>query len=87
MRLGRQTPVERLAHLMLELDERLGRVGLVVESCFAMPLASEVLADVLGCSVVHVNRAIQQLRRDGLLDMRDGTVTLLQRERLQAMAS
>ena len=87
MRLGRQSPVERLAHLMLELDERLGRVGLADGRCFAMPLAPEVLADVLGCSVVHVNRAVQQLRRDGLLDMRDGTVTLLRRERLQAMAS
>ena len=86
MRLGRQTAVERLVHLMLELHERLGRVGLADEGCFAMPLAPEVLADALGLSVVHVNRAIQQLRRDGLLEVRNGTVALMQRERLQDLA-
>ena len=86
MRLGRQTPVERFAHLMLELRERLGQVGLAEGGCFALPLAPQVLADVLGVSVVHVNRAMEQLRRDGLLDMRDGTVTLLRRDRLQALA-
>ena len=87
MRLGRQTAVERFAHLMLELHKRLACVGLADEGCFAMPLAPEALADVLGCSVVHVNRAIQQLRRDGLLEVRDGTATLMRRERLQALAS
>lgn len=86
MRLGRQTPVERFAHLMLELHERLGQVGLAEGGCFAMPLAPEVLADVLGLSVVHVNRAMEQLRRDGLLDLRDGTVALLRRDRLHALA-
>lgn len=86
VRLGRQTPVERFAHLMLELHERLGQVGLAEGGCFAMPLAPEVLADVLGLSVVHVNRAIQQLRRDGLLDVQDGTVALLRRDHLRALA-
>lgn len=87
VRLGRQTAIERFAHLMLELHERLSRVGLADESCFAMPLTPEVLADVLGLSVVHVNRTVQQLRRDDLLEVRDGTVTLIQHERLQALAS
>lgn len=87
VRLGRQTAIERFVHLMLELHERLSRVGLADESCFAMPLTPEVLADVLGLSVVHVNRTVQQLRRDDLLEVRDGTVTLIQHERLQALAS
>ena len=54
---------------------------------FALPLTQEVLADVLGFSVVHVNRTIQQLRRDRLLDVRNGMVVLMQRERLQELAS
>ncbi len=86
VRLARQTVVERFAHLMLELHERLARVDLAEEGCFAMPLTPEVLADVLGVSVVHVNRTIQQLRRDRLLDVRDGTVTLMQHGRLQLLA-
>jgi biotin operon repressor len=68
---------------MLELHERLGRVGLAEDDRFAMPLTQEALADVLGFSVVHVNRTIQQLRRDDLLDVRNGMV-LMQRERLRS---
>lgn len=86
VRLGRQTVTERFVHLMLELHERLAQVGLAEDGCFAMPLTLEVLAGVLGISVVHVNRAVQQLRRDCLLEVRDGTVMLLRRERLQALA-
>jgi len=87
VRLGRQTASGRFAHLMLELHERLGRVGLADAGGFAMPLTQEALADVLGFSVVHVNRTIQQLRRDKLLDVRNGIVVLMQRERLQDLAS
>lgn len=50
-------------------------------------LTQEVPADVLGFSVVHVNRTIQQLRRDGLLDVRNGMAVLMQREQLQELAN
>ena len=86
VRLGRQTACGRFAHLMLELRERLSRVGLVDGDSFAMPLTQDVLADVLGFSVVHVNRTVQQLRRDGLLEIRNGTVTLLKPDELKELA-
>ena len=86
IRLGRQTACGRFAHLMLELYGRLGRVGLAGDNSFAMPLTQNVLADVLGFSVVHVNRTVQHLRRDGLLEVRDGRVNLVHPERLQALA-
>lgn len=86
VRLGRQTACGRFAHLMLELRERLDRVGLADSDSFAMPLTQDVLADVLGFSVVHVNRTVQQLRRDRLLDIRNGTVTLTQPEALQELS-
>ena len=87
MRLGRQTAAGRFAHLMLELHGRLGRVGLAEDGRFAMPLTQEALADVLGFSVVHVNRTVQQLRRDRLLEVRNGMVALVQREQLQELAN
>lgn len=86
VRLGRQSACARFAHLMLELHGRLGRVGLAGDDGFAMPLTQNVLADVLGFSVVHVNRTMQQLRRDALLEVKDGWVHLLQPERLQTLA-
>jgi len=86
VRLGRQTAGRRFAHLMLELRERLARVDLAGDDRFAMPLTQDVLADALGLSVVHVNRTVQQLRHDGLLDVRGGVVTLLDPERLRDLA-
>ena len=87
VRLGRHTASGRFAHLMLELYERLNRMGLAQDDRFAMLLTQEVLADVPGFSVVHVNRSIQQLRRDRLLDIRNGMAVLMQSERLQDLAS
>jgi len=81
MRLGQQTARERVAHLMLELHERLGWVGLIRGNRFAMPLTPPMLGDALGLSVVHVNRTVRQLRADGLLDVSNGIVALLKPER------
>lgn len=78
VRAGRQTAYERLAHLLLEFHDRLARVGLAKDNTFPMPLTQEILADGLGLSVVHVNRTLQQLRREQLLTLVDGTVTLLE---------
>jgi DNA-binding transcriptional MocR family regulator len=44
------------------------------------------MADALGLSIVHVNRTLQQLRREGLLELRSGVTILLQRERLANIA-
>ncbi|HYG26918.1 MAG TPA: helix-turn-helix domain-containing protein [Caulobacteraceae bacterium] len=84
VRLGRQTAYERMAHLLLELRWRLSVVGLASERRFPLPLTQEVLADALGLSIVHVNRTLQQLRREGLLEMRAGAVELLKPEVLVA---
>ncbi|PRY93179.1 CRP-like cAMP-binding protein [Hasllibacter halocynthiae] len=67
---------DRIAHLMCELHARLGAVGLVEGDGFAMPLAQKKLAEVLGYSPVHLNRAVQALRAEGLLIWREGRVTL-----------
>lgn len=82
VRLGRLTAYERLAHLLLELRERLARVGLADEQRLPMPLTQETLADALGLSIVHVNRTVQQLRRDGLLELRSGAAVLHDAEAL-----
>lgn len=67
VRVGRMLAHERMAHLALDLYRRFERVGLCNGRSFSMPLTQEVLGDVLGLSTVHVNRTLQQMRRDGLL--------------------
>ncbi len=85
-RLGRQTAFERFGHLILELYHRLQTVGLGGNSKFAFPLTQEMLADALGLSVVHVNRTVQQMRRDGLLEIRGGAVIIFQPDTLRAIS-
>lgn len=76
VRLGRQTAYERVAHFLLELRERLAAVDRVHENRFSFPITQEILADALGLSVVHMNRTMQQLRRDGLVEQRATAITL-----------
>ncbi|AWN48669.1 hypothetical protein DK419_21835 [Methylobacterium terrae] len=76
VRLGRQTAYERVAHFLLELRERLSTVDRVQDDRFSFPITQEVLADALGLSVVHMNRTMQQLRRDGLIEQRATAITL-----------
>jgi CRP-like cAMP-binding protein len=86
VRLGRQTAYERVVHLMLEFSSRLDAIGQVSEQGFALPVTQEILADALGLSVVHINRTLQQIRRDRLFDLRSGHVTLRQIDLMKAMA-
>jgi DNA-binding GntR family transcriptional regulator len=41
-----------------------------------------VLADALGLSLVHVNRTLQQLRRDRLVEVHGGSAVLRDRRAL-----
>lgn len=82
VRLGRLTAFERVAHFLLELQQRLEVAGLGDRQRFPLPLTQEILADALGLSIVHVNRTLQQLRRAGLIELRSGVAILLQPEAL-----
>lgn len=86
VRLGRQTALERVAHLLMELRFRLALVDLVEDETMPFPLTQEQLADATGLSAVHVNRTLQQLRRDGLIDLGQGRVRLLKPVQLEALA-
>jgi hypothetical protein len=46
--LGRRTPIERLAHFLLEVHARLRAIGRAEETSFDLPFSQEVMADVLG---------------------------------------
>ncbi len=86
VRLGQQTAYERVAHFLLELQRRLQIVGLGDSQRFPLPLTQEMLADALGLSIVHVNRTLQQLRREGLLELRSGVAILREPQTLTTIA-
>jgi CRP-like cAMP-binding protein len=84
VRLGRLSAYERTADLFLELHGRLRRAGVADDRGMPLPLTQEMLADHLGLSVVHMNRTLQQLRRDGLIASRGGQMVFPDRTRLAA---
>jgi hypothetical protein len=86
MRAGRQSAYERFAHLMLEFHSRLKLSGLADGTTFQMPLTQEALGDGLGLSIVHINRTVQQLRREQLIRIGGGMVTLLDPDALSSIA-
>lgn len=83
---GRRTPVERLSHFLLELHARLAAVGRAEKTRFRLPFSQEVIADVLGLSVPHLNRMMQQLRSEKLIADRERVVEFLDADAMQSLA-
>ncbi|HUD95297.1 Crp/Fnr family transcriptional regulator [Sphingobium sp.] len=75
--LGRKTALERIAHLLLELFERMRGAGLAYGQQCALPLTQMDIADVTGLTPVHVNRTLQSLRSKGLLDLQSKWLRIL----------
>lgn len=84
-RLGRLTALERMAHLLLELHYRMQDAGLAEEGRFPLPLTQSQFGEALGLSLVHVNRTLQQLRHERLIELKPGRVAILDRERLELL--
>ncbi|MEM8655743.1 MAG: Crp/Fnr family transcriptional regulator [Pseudomonadota bacterium] len=76
VRLGRLPAKSRLAHLLLELWHRLELIGDNHGQWLDMPMTQSDLADTLGLSLVHTNRSLRELRRDGLISTSRNSVKL-----------
>jgi CRP-like cAMP-binding protein len=87
LRVGKLTAVERTVHLLLELHNRMLINGMAAGNSFHLPITQAQLADALGLSLMHVNRTLKTLRRQALIRLESGAVTLLQPERLALLAS
>ena len=83
---GRRSAVSRIAHLICELDLRLGIAGLSDGARFALPLTQTDIADATGLTPVHVNRMLKQLRDEQLVTFRGGEVIIHDRDRLRRVA-
>jgi CRP-like cAMP-binding protein len=83
---GCRSAIERIAHLFCELLMRLQVVGFASEDSYEFPLTQLDLADTVGLSNVHVNRSLQELRRQGMIELKGRTLRILDRQRLRAIA-
>ena len=84
--IGRRSPLERVAHFLLELHARLHSAGRAPERSFEMPLSQEIIGDLLGLSAPHVNRMLHQLQAERLICMDRRQIIVEDKEGLQLLA-
>ena len=65
---GRRDGPTRIAHLLCEFALKLEAVSLGEQLDYELPMTQDQLADATGMTAVHVNRILQGLERDGLIE-------------------
>jgi len=83
---GRRSAIGRVAHLLCELLVRLQITDSTHEDGYDFPLTQTQLADCLGLTAVHVNRTLQDLRKRGLIELKDKRLRILDLAELQRVA-
>lgn len=84
--IGQRSPLERLAHLFVELYYRLQAVGLATGLSFDLPITQNHLAEANGLSLVHLNRTLQEMRRERLIELADRQLKINDLDRLKQVA-
>lgn len=84
--MGQRDARERIAHLLVEMWWRLRAIGRVDYHAIDLPLTQQDLADTMGLTPIHVNRILQQLRAEGLVELNHRKLRIPDIERLSAMS-
>ena len=75
--IGRKSAKARLAHLLCEMFMRLKAVGKEADNTVPLPLTQSEVGDALGLSTVHINRTLQDLRGEDLVEWDNGVLKVL----------
>ena len=86
LNLGLRNAYERLSHLLVELYLRLQVIGRTADGRCDFPLTQNDLADATGLTAVHVNRTLQELRGEGLIELERRQLRILDLDRLMRIS-
>ena len=78
LRIGALNATERIAHLLVELQQRILTAGSSPADAMTMPISQKLIAQALGISHVHANRCCRRLERQRLLETSADGLTLLE---------
>ena len=81
---GVRSAAERISHLICELFLRLESIGLTDGYGCEFPLTQADLGSATGLTPVHVNRTLQEMRREGLLSLSRRVLTIPDMDALKA---
>ena len=84
--LGRRDAAAKVAHLFCEMYIRLGVVGLCEGNTCPFPLIQTEIAECVGLTPVHVNRTLQEMRRQGLVELKSKRLVIPDFQRLKDVA-
>lgn len=84
--LGQRSALERIGHLIVELYMRMRGIGQARDGTFDFPITQADLAEATGLTQVHVNRTLQELRREGLIELSRRKLRILDFDRLRQLA-
>jgi CRP-like cAMP-binding protein len=76
MNVGQREAYQRMAHILCELLVRMRAVGLAEDHVCDLPITQSEFADALGITTVHVNRVLQQMRAEGLIESKGTQVKI-----------
>jgi CRP-like cAMP-binding protein len=81
--MGRREAYGRIAHLLCEMLVRMRAVGLAEDLACNLPITQAEFGDALGLSTVHVNRILQELRANELIELKGDRLNILDWDRLK----
>lgn len=68
---------QRIAHFLCETYSRARECGLAQDNVCEFPLTQQDIACVTGLTSVHVNRTLQEMRKEGLIELHGRRLVLL----------
>ena len=77
---------QSVGRLLCELYARVDAVGLTSNGSCEVPLTQEMIGDALGLTPVHVNRMLQKLRAERLIELHDHELKILDAANLEMVA-
>jgi CRP-like cAMP-binding protein len=83
LNVGRREAYNRMAHVLCELLVRLRAVGLAEDHGCNLPITQGEFADAMGITTVHVNRVLQQMRAEGLIELKGDRLNIPNWEQLK----
>ncbi|MCE8548482.1 Crp/Fnr family transcriptional regulator [Ruegeria pomeroyi] len=83
---GQRPAYEKIAWAMARFFNRAKATGQAVKNTAPLPFRQQDLADGLGLSLVHTNKQLAVLRRDGVLSWQNGTLTVHDPKALERIA-
>ncbi len=84
--LGRRSVRVRTAHVLCEFISRLEIIEPEAADELLIPLTQEDFSDILGTSLVHTNKTLRSLDRDGIIQFRQGLLRVNDRRELERTA-